>query len=170
MLITVLTLLGLLECPPADVLLRAAERRLGGDDTTIEEQVARVRARHWLPLVNLRGFVNDTASQPLSDVSTTGVWRNGVGVDLRLVFHLPDLVYDDHETALRREALQSARERRELARSVIALTQRLLVLRDELRVAPDAAVGEVFSDSLMVWLELDALTGGACRAVVKGAS
>ena len=167
MSVTVLTLLSLLECPSLAILEAAAVSHLAVGDEAIGAQIARVRSRHWLPRISVRAFANDASSVPLNEgVSTAGTWRGGVGADVRLTFQLPDLVYDEHEATLRRDALMLARERRELARLVVTLGSRLAALRDELRQS-DVTAGEVFAEALPVWLELDSLSGGACRLAVK---
>lgn len=93
-----------------------------------------------------------------------------MGVEVRLTFHLADAVYDEHEATLQRDALAAEREHRSLRKEIITLHHRLSTLRGELSevvaqqpALTDSGVLDTLSEAQHVWLELDALSAGACR-------
>lgn len=165
------SLLALLECPSPAALQRATLADLPGSTSTLESRIARVRRRHFIPNVSVHGFINDNASaQQSTQQLLSGSWRSGVGVEVRLTFHLADAVYDEHEATLQRDALAMAREHRLLRKEILTLHQRLSTLRSELvEVAAQqpaltaSGILDTLSEAQQVWLELDALSAGACR-------
>ncbi len=113
--------------------------------TNVNDFRARLRHRHWIPIVRVQGSAS--AWDRLAVDTTTDaidLRRQGYSISASVEFRFSEIVLDDQELALERERLQTQRWRDELmlqlhqryfdARAIVLGLESITTERDHLRI------------------------------------